>query len=127
MIRLLVACLLLISALSAGATTLPCGGKGIRQVAAAYTAADGKQLEACFDLERNVVVVRLPDGTVTTLPSAIAASGARYTDGKQTFWEHQGTGRYWMGEKLLFEGGPSPAAVHKSGATSTPAAKGSPL
>jgi membrane-bound inhibitor of C-type lysozyme len=109
MIRLLVACLLLISSLSAGATTLPCGGKGTRQVAAAYTATDGKQLEACFDLDRNLVVVRLPDAAVVTLPSAISASGARYSDGKRTFWEHQGVGRYFVGETLLFEGSTVPA------------------
>jgi membrane-bound inhibitor of C-type lysozyme len=110
MIRPLIVCLLLISSLSAGAATLPCGGGGSRQVATVYAAADGKQLEACFDLDRNVVVVRLPDATVVTLPSAISASGARYSDGKQTFWEHQDVGRYFIGETLLFEGSPAPAA-----------------
>lgn len=114
----IVAVLLLISSLSAGAASLPCGGSGTRQVAAGYTAADGKQLEACFDLERKKVVVRLPDAVVVTLPAAISASGARYSDEKHTFWEHQGVGRYFVGEKLLFEGKIVPVAGYNSGVTS---------
>lgn len=117
--RLLVAAgLLLVFSLSAGAASLPCGGIGTRQVPAGYTAADGKQLDACFDLDRNTVVVRLPDANTITLPSAMSASGARYSDERHTFWEHQGVGRYFVGEKLLFEGKLAHAAAYNGGVTS---------
>jgi putative lipoprotein len=29
--------------------------------------------------------------TIFALPQAVSASGARFTDGTSTFWEHQGT------------------------------------
>jgi len=32
-------------------------------------------------------------GDTIRLPIAISASGARYSDGQRTFWEHQGTAR----------------------------------
>ena len=116
--RLIVAgMLLLMSVLSAHAATLPCSGSP-RQVAAAYRAGDGARLEACFDLDRNTVTVGLADGSRVVLPAAVSGSGARYSDGARTFWEHQGVGRYFVGEKLLFEGGPAPAAGYKSGVSS---------
>jgi quercetin dioxygenase-like cupin family protein len=116
--RLLITGMLLLFAMNANATSLPCGGSGTRQVAAGYTAVDGKQLEACFDLERKKVVVRLPDAQIVSLPAAISASGARYSDDKHTFWEHQGVGRYFVGEKLLFEGKFAPVAGYNGGVTS---------
>lgn len=40
------------------------------------------------------VKITLPDGEEVTLPRALSASGARYTDGRQfVWWEHQGTVR----------------------------------
>ncbi|MHB8910971.1 MAG: protease inhibitor I42 family protein [Syntrophales bacterium] len=71
---------------------------------AGYCTGDGKRVTASFDLERNVVTVTLPDGRSVTLPAALSASGARYSDGTETFWEHQGKGRFFRGETLLFEG-----------------------
>ena len=113
--RLLITGLILVWSVSVNAATLPCGGSGTRQVAAGYTAADGKQLEACFDLAGNKVTLRLPDTAVVTLPSAMSASGARYSNGSLTFWEHQGVGRYFVGEKLVFEGKPAPLASYGTG------------
>ncbi len=34
-------------------------------------------------------IVAIPGDTLT-LPRAVSASGARYSDGTSTFWEHQG-------------------------------------
>lgn len=42
--------------------------------------------------QNDSVHLTLPD-TVLALPQAISASGARYSDGVATFWEHQGTAR----------------------------------
>lgn len=109
--------LLLLCVVTVDAASLSCGGSP-RQVAAAYRAGDGARLEACFDLDRNTVTVGLADGSRVVLPAALSGSGARYSDGARTFWEHQGVGRYFVGEKLLFEGGPAPAAGYKSGVTS---------
>ena len=75
-----------------------------RITAACYRSGDGKTVAASFDLGRNLVTVTLPDGRSVTLPAALSASGARYSDGKETFWEHQGSGRFFTGETLLFEG-----------------------
>ena len=75
-----------------------------RVTAACYRSGDGKTAVASFDLGRGLVTVSLPDGRSVTLPVAPSASGARYSDGKETFWEHQGSARFFNGETLLFEG-----------------------
>ncbi len=97
---------------------IPCGAVGANQVAAQYTASDGSQLEVCFDLAKKTVSVHLPNIAVVTLPSSVSGSGARYSDETHIFWEHQGTARYYTGEKLLFEGQIKPHAAYKSGVTS---------
>lgn len=116
--QLLLSGLLLLIAVTVAAAGLPCGEKGTRQVAAGYVAPDGKRLEACFDLDANRVVIRLPDSEIVSLPSAVSGSGARYSDEKRTFWEHQGVGRYFVGEKLLFEGKPAQPAGYSGGVSS---------
>jgi inhibitor of cysteine peptidase len=75
-----------------------------RKTAACYRSGDGTTAAASFDLGRNLVTVTLPDGRSVTLPAAPSASGTRYSDGMETFWEHQGNGRFFSGEALLFEG-----------------------
>lgn len=117
--RLMIVMMLMFLANGAGAASLPCGGNDIRQIPAAYIAADGKQMEACFDQGRKLVSIRLPDGRTVSLPSAISASGSRYSDGTRTFWEHQGIGRYSVGETCLFEGKVVQAAGYSSGVSST--------
>ena len=116
MIRLGIIGILLLCVVPATAASLPCNG--VQQVPATYAAANGEQMQACFDLVRKNVTVGLADGSRVVLPVAVSGSGARYSDGTRTFWEHQGIGRYFVGEKLLFEGGPAPAAGYKSGVTS---------
>lgn len=111
MLRLIFAGILMLCAVPLFAGTLPCSG--LKQVPAAYIAASGEQLQACFDLVQNRVTVAFADGSSLVLPVAISGSGARYSDGTHTFWEHQGVGRYFVGEKLLFEGGIAPAAGSK--------------
>lgn len=75
-----------------------------RIASADYRSPGGEVLKASFDLDRHQVTVTLPDGRSVTLPAAQSASGARYSDGTETFWEHQGTGRFFHGETVLFEG-----------------------
>ncbi|CAH2030938.1 cupin domain-containing protein [Trichlorobacter ammonificans] len=86
------------------AQALDCGGPGTQQTAAAYRSSSGERLDACFDRAAERVTLRMPDGRTVTLPLAPSASGARYGSGQEVFWEHQGTGRYFSGETLLFEG-----------------------
>ncbi len=123
MIRIFIAFMLSISPLAVVAAPLPCAVETKQQVAATYLADDGRQVDACFDLPAKRVTVRLPDSTVLTLPVAISGSGARYSNGGKTFWEHQGTGRLMEGEKLLFEGKIKPQAGYNSGVTSKLLAK----
>lgn len=104
MIRLLLLVLVMLCmSLPARAAELICA-QTADQVSAVYRAADGRQLRACFDLKHQQVTVRLPDGVLVQLPAALSGSGARYSDGTRTFWEHQGAGRYFEGDALLFEG-----------------------
>ncbi len=118
MLRILITALLLATALPVGAAPLNCGGAGTRQVPASYKGAGGARLEACFDQAADKVTLRLPDSATITLSSAISGSGARYSDGNHTFWEHQGTGRYFEDEKLMFEGQLAAPAPYNSGVTS---------
>ena len=122
MIRIMIACLLACCSTS-WAAPLPCAVETKQQVAATYRAEDGKSAYACFDLPSRKVTFKLPDETVVTLPVAMSGSGARYSDGKQTFWEHQGTARYFAGERLLFEGKVVPQAGYNSGVSSKLLAK----
>ncbi len=82
--------------------TIAPAGEGVNY--AVYRSSTGEILSAAFDLGRKQVTVNLPDGRVVTLSAAVSASGARYSDGTETFWEHQGTASFFQGEKLLFEG-----------------------
>ena len=67
----------------------------------AVQAADaGNQIRVTWDCDGEMIpvtfmddaaLVDLPDGTSVTLPIARSGSGARYTNGSVTYWEHQGT------------------------------------
>lgn len=71
---------------------------------ARFEAPDGRQLRARFDIPGKRVRVTLPDGARLTLPLALSASGARYSDGRATFWEHHGDVRVERDGKLIFKG-----------------------
>ena len=45
------------------------------------------------EYDGDIAVVSGPRGFLR-LPLAISASGARYSDGSHTYWEHQGTARF---------------------------------
>lgn len=75
-----------------------------RTATAVYRSADGKTASATFDLEQDQVTVTLPDGRTVTLPAAPSASGARYSSTSETFWEHQGSARFFSGDTIIFEG-----------------------
>lgn len=59
-----------------------------------YHAADGSSLRADYyslsDGSLTFVKLALPDGTVLTLPNAVSASGARYTDDREYVWWEKG-------------------------------------
>lgn len=65
---------------------------------------DGRTLTARFDIAGRSARVTLPDGETLTLPLALSASGARYSNGASTYWEHHGSARFERGEVLVFEG-----------------------
>ena len=73
-------------------------------VNATYVDSAGKELQAEFDTAADKVKITLPGGRSVSLKSTIAASGAKYSDGKTTFWEHQGSASVFAGETLVFEG-----------------------
>lgn len=116
MTRFLCLVTLLLWALPVAASSLPCEGSG--RVAATYAAASGERLDACFDQKDESVIIRLPDSSTVRLPLAVSASGARYSDGSRSFWEHQGDGRYFSGEKMLFEGKLASPSAYNAGVAS---------
>ena len=69
-----------------------------------YRSGRGAILTASFDPNTNQVQVTLPDGRKVELPAAISASGSRYTNAYETFWEHKGKGTFSQGSKVVFEG-----------------------
>ena len=69
-----------------------------------YLSNKGTTLTASFDPNTNQIQVTLPDGRAILLPAAISASGARYSNAYETFWDHQGKGIYTKGDKVIFEG-----------------------
>lgn len=86
---------------------------------AVYVSEQGQRLTARFDIPGKKVRIVLPSGKTLTLPQAMSGSGARYSNGAQTFWEHQGSAIYEEGETLLFKGrevpGAQPAAAGEQG------------
>ncbi|HUW42393.1 MAG TPA: MliC family protein [Rectinemataceae bacterium] len=80
----------------------------------AFRAADGEKLVVIYDMPAATALVWLPDGRVFRLPAARSGSGARYSDGRRTYWEHQGGAVFLIGETVVFEGklqrGDKPAA-----------------
>jgi len=69
-----------------------------------YLSNNGTTLTASFDPNTNQIQVTLPDGRAILLPAAISASGARYSNAYESFWDHQGKGIYTKGDKVIFEG-----------------------
>lgn len=65
----------------------PSGSSGAGALVATFACPDGISIEAVFDNATDTVTVTLPDDTVT-LPRVESASGARYSDGTTTFWNH---------------------------------------
>ena len=76
---------------------------------AVYVSTQGQRLAARFDIPAKTVRLVLPDGRTLTLPLAVSGSGARYSNGAQTFWEHQGGAIFEERGALLFEGREAPA------------------
>lgn len=74
------------------------------RIEARYVAATGERLVAVFDNAADTVTVNLPDGRTVTLPRAVSGSGARFSDGTETFWDHHGEGTFTTGEKIVFQG-----------------------
>ena len=69
-----------------------------------YVSAQGKRLNALFDISSEKVTLELPDGKTLTLPDANPTSGTRYSDGKITLWVHQGSATLLRGDVVIFEG-----------------------
>jgi membrane-bound inhibitor of C-type lysozyme len=69
-----------------------------------YLSKNGATLTASFDPNTNQIQVTPPDGPMVLLPAALSASGARYSNAYESFWDHQGKGIYTKGDKIIFEG-----------------------
>lgn len=74
------------------------------EIKAVYKSPEGKTLEVLFNTRLKTATVKLAGEKTRELPQVISASGARYSDGKNTFWEHHGECSYWVGGELLFSG-----------------------
>ncbi len=74
------------------------------EIRAVYRSPEGETLEVLFNTRLRTATVELSGERTLRLPQVISASGARYSDGENTFWEHQGEGSFWVGGELLFSG-----------------------
>lgn len=75
-----------------------------KTVPAFYLSSAGERLTARFDIKARKVTVERPGKKTRILPLAVSASGARYSDGTMTFWEHQGTATLFRGDEIVFYG-----------------------
>ena len=71
---------------------------------ASYQSKSGNILNVSFYAEKDVVLVLFGNKREFVLPRALSGSGARYSNDKYTFWEHQGIASLWEGKKLIFKG-----------------------
>jgi membrane-bound inhibitor of C-type lysozyme len=71
---------------------------------AVYVSEKGETLTATFDTRKDTVTVTMPGGRSLKLPGALSASGARYSDGRDVFWEHHGEGTLWINDAVVFRG-----------------------
>lgn len=69
-----------------------------------FLSPGGEKLALVYDLKADWALLWLDDGSFFRLPRALSASGARYSDGTHTFWEHQGSGVVDMDGQVIFEG-----------------------
>ena len=69
-----------------------------------FVAPGGQILVLAYDLKADWVLLWLDDGRFFRLPRALSASGARYSDGDHTFWEHQGSASVEIDGQVVFEG-----------------------
>src|SRR5437667_11948136 len=72
------------------------------QVEVTYVGRKNLRMAARFDNNRNIVAIKLPDGTDVFLRRAASASGARFTNVDQVFWEHHGRGTYYLKERIIW-------------------------
>lgn len=82
----------------------PAGRAAPAGPAAVFVSASGTRLSVSYDAGAAHATVVLPDGQVCRLPRAVSGSGARYSDGSRTCWEHQGTVTFEIGDRVVFEG-----------------------
>jgi len=74
------------------------------QTVAVYVAKNGHTLTATFNDQDDSVSLLLPDKHQVRLQRAAAASGIRYTLGRQEFWSHRDEASYSVGGKTMFQG-----------------------
>ena len=65
-----------------------------------YTCDEGKKFKIVMSPDVNEVILKL-DGKSYTLPRAISASGARYSDGKVTYWSKGDSAFIDIGDKRV--------------------------
>jgi hypothetical protein len=81
-----------------------CVQKNKEIVQAVFISTNGSKLTVIYNLKETNATVLLPGGKPYKLPQTLSASGTRYSDGTNTFWEHQGSGIFTRDDIVLFEG-----------------------
>lgn len=69
-----------------------------------FVSPSGQKMVLVYDLKADWALLWLDDGRLFRLPRALSASGARYSDGNHTFWEHQGSAVVEIDGQVVFEG-----------------------
>lgn len=73
-------------------------------VQAVFISTNGNKLTVAYNLKETNATVFMPYGKSYKLPQALSASGIRYSDGTNTFWEHQGSAIFTSDDLVIFEG-----------------------
>jgi membrane-bound inhibitor of C-type lysozyme len=84
---------------------LPIGTKQDRSSAISYQCEGGKTILVLYQKESDSALVRLPsqENKPITLPHVPSGSGAKYSDGKTTFWEKGGTAFVEVNGKIILQ------------------------
>ena len=71
----------------------------------AFACPDGETIEAIFPVDGGEeVIVTLPEQEAITLPQVESGSGAKYSDGTTTFWEHAGEAMVEVNGEVVLQG-----------------------
>lgn len=72
--------------------------------AATYSSDTGEQVEIIHDTRAGVVIMKLPDGSISVLPEEIRGMEGRYRNDHTVVWEYENGILVWIDGTIVFRG-----------------------